>query len=150
MPTYLVTASAQGMMRSWPVEAPSGPKAQHAAREAARTEGWGRIMVHSVLPCRPVVDDDPERLIDEEIAERLMANPGPTLTVDEINAAIEDILGTDVPLQAVERDGHIFLDDGISPTVDGDDLSRKELVILCYEWSVYVGHESGTFADFLD
>lgn len=107
-------------------------------------------MVHSVLPCPPVVGDDPERLIDEEIAERLMANPGPTLTVDEINAAIEDILGTDVLLQAVERDGHILLDDGASPTVDGDDLSRKELVILCYEWSVYVGRESGTFADFLD
>ena len=90
------------------------------------------------------------RQIDEEIAEHLMANPGPSLSVADINDAIEDILGTDVTLQAVERDGHVFLVDGESEAVDGDDLSRKELVLLCYEWAVYVGYVSEDLRDFIE
>ena len=151
MPTYLVTASSKGAMRSWSVEASTGPKATRAARETARAEGWGRIMVHSVLICpEPADDDDLDRRIDEEIAERLVATRGPALTVDEINFAIEDILGSEVSLRAFERDGHIVLDDGVHETADGDDLSRNELVILCYEWLVYIGDCSDHFSDFVD
>ena len=96
------------------------------------------------------VEELDSRRIDEEIAEHLMANPGPPLSVDEINDAIEDILGTDVTLQAVERDGHILLVDGELEEVNGDDVSRKELVLLCYEWAVCVGYVSEDLRDFIE
>ena len=102
-----------------------------------------------VDPLAELDDDDPSRF-DEAIAKRLMENRGPALSVNEINAAIEDILGTDVPLRAVERDGHIFLDDGVNHTVDGDNLSRNELLILCHEWLVFVGGTSEYLKDFID
>ena len=146
MPTYLVKASSKGVVCSWSIEAPLSSKAVRAAREAARAEGLGRIMVRSVervdvsplpachtdLPLSESNDDDLGRF-DELIAAIIMQDCGPALSVDELNAAIEDIVGTDAPLRAVERDGHIFLDDGVNHTVVGDNLSRHELVILCYE-----------------
>ena len=96
------------------------------------------------------LNDDPDRQIDEEIAERLMTTRGRALTVDEINSAIEDILGTDEHLRAVERDGHILLEDGVNEPADGDDLSRNELVLLCYEWEVFVGYTSNNLAEWID
>ena len=161
MPTYLVKASSKGVACSWSVEAPTSSKAVRAAREEARTDGLGRIMVRSVEredvsplpahtdPLAGLNDDDPSRF-DESIAERIMENCGPALSVSELNAAIEDIVGTDAPLRAVERGGHIFLDDGVNHTVDGDNLSRHELLILCYEWLVFVGGTSEYLKDFID
>ena len=162
MGRYLVTGSCRGVTRTWSVEAAMSSEAVRNAREVARADGLGRIIVRSVegedllphlattdLPLAGIAGDDPIR-IDNRIAERLMASRGPALTVDQLNAAIEDILGKDMPLQAVERDGHIFLEDGETPAVSGDDLPRKELVILCYEWLIFVGATSEDFKDFLD
>ena len=149
MPNYYVTYSAKGVTHRVGVEAPTGPKAVRAARETARTAGLGRVMVSSVEreAMRGLSDVDQEK-IDREIAEHLVTYRGPSLGVHEINLAIEEILG-DVPLMAIERNGHILLDDGENEPADADNLSGNELFILCYEWAVYVGETSESFEGFL-
>ncbi len=150
MPKYYVTYSAKGARHRVEVEAPTSTKAVRVAREMARAEGLRRVMLNLVEhdDLHPLSDVDQDK-VDRELAERLMANRGPALTVDEINAALEVIVGI-VPLKAVERDGHILLDDGVNEAANGDDLSLNELVILCYEWAVFTGETSETFDTFVE
>ena len=96
----------------------------------------------------PLSEVDQEK-IDRELAEHLVATRGRALTVEEINVAIWEIIG-DVPLRAVERDGHILLDDGMHETADGDNLSWNELFILVYEWGVFTGETSESFEGFIE
>lgn len=150
MPRYYVTFSAKGARHRVEVEASTGPKAVRAARETARAEGLGRVMLNLVEQedLHPLSDVDQEK-IDRELAEHLVATRGRALTVEEINVAIWEIIG-DVPLQAVERDGHILLDDGMHETADGDNLSWNELFILVYEWGVFTGETSQSFEGFIE
>ncbi len=150
MPKYYVTYSAKGARHRVEVEAPTSTKAVRIAREMARAEGLGRVMLNLVEQEDPhLLSDVDQDKVDREIAEQLVATRGRALTVEEINVSIWEIIG-EVPLRAVERDGHILLDDGVHETADGDDLSWNELFILVYEWAVFTGETSESFEGFIE
>lgn len=85
---------------------------------------------------------------DSEVAQCLLDAGGPTLAIDEINEEIVNVLGSDVTLRAQEHGEGILLGDGVRESRECGRLSRNELVIHLFEYAVFIGYISESFADF--
>ena len=150
------------------VEAKNGRQATAQARREAKASGMNRILVNSVKKLDEVVvefaplyeapltalggtcDNTDWNTVCAGMAR---AQSVPALSVDQLNAKIEDIWGRFFfsprperpPLMAYELAGRVFVDDGVSGRQELYERSLFELAMLLYEWSVYVGCYSDEF-----
>ena len=85
----------------------------------------------------------------------MSANTGHgTLTVSDINHLIEQLVGNDTPLQAVDRDDTVYLvhaTGGATEYVrlDAIDRTREEMPRVLYEYAVHFGYTCDDFSDWM-
>ena len=156
------------------VEAKNGRQATAKARHEAKGQGMNRILVNSVREFDEVVIEFAPLheapltalggtcdVVDWSTVYAGMARPHgvPVLSVDQINARIEEVRSRFVffvpkpersPLIAYELVGRVFIDDGVSGRQELYERSPFELAFLLYEWSVYVGCYSDEFDQFVE
>ncbi len=140
MALYKVIGTSKGQTAEFITNSPTAPKAILEARRMAKAKGMGRITVNSV-------QGEPA-IFSEEETQRLNISHGRSLSLAEISAEIERVLGI-VPLKAYEENGSIFLSDGISAPAEVEDRTLIGLMELFYDWAVFVGYTNEDFEDFL-
>ena len=129
---YRVAATYRKDIIEYTVLAKSGKDAVKKARELARGNGMNRILVREVHP---------------DYVEQDMPG-GAGLTVDQVNAEIEYVLGQ-VQLKAYDRDGVIVLDDGENNPAEFEYPPSATLVaVTLYEWAIFVGWTNEDMEDF--
>ena len=144
---YEVIATYKGQRVNFTVDAPSGAKATSEARQMAKIQGMNRIFVNLVR----VVDQDQ---IDFEpvgtaFLERRRIPADRIMSFDEIESEILFFLGDDMTLKVIQDDGVLLLDDGPNGQVNVQDITALELTGLLFDWAVFVGLTSLSFADYL-
>ena len=168
-PNFRVAATCRGQTLTLTVTAPDSRTAVARARQQAREQGMGRIMVRRV---DPVPRTAIRHAAEYGPASTHLGAPGPPgppdagaasitpdLTLDEIRGMIGEMWDRMIsftprdetsPLTAAEIDGRIFLDDGASPRAELAERSRLELMLTLYDWAVYTGWTSNDLDAFLD